>query len=78
MIKAIIKDFFYSDFKKALSHLEHIAKYFLSLYKNLVIFVLIYIIFTLEKYLSEKRVPAKFKGIKVNSKLYKPLFLCGC
>ena len=78
MIKAIIKGFFYSSFREALNHLKHIAKYFLPLYGESVIFILVCITFALEEYLSGKRVPVKFKGIKVNSKLYKPLFICGC
>jgi hypothetical protein len=69
LMKAIVKVFFLSSSKEALTYLEYTAKYFLSLCSKLVVFILVCIVFALEEYLTEKRVPAKFKGIKVNSKL---------
>ena len=78
MVKAIAKGFFHSSSREALGHLEHTAKYFLPLHGESVVFILVCIAFALEEYLSGKRVPVKFEGAKVDSKLHKPLFTCGC
>jgi Domain of unknown function (DUF6532) len=69
VVKAIARVFFLSGSREALARLEHTAKYFLPLRGESVVFVLVCIAFALEEYLTGKRVPAKFEGLKVDSKL---------